>query len=549
MSIQSQRSELERIFGTGSGSEIIETFEESKSAKAPGRPIFESMMDRLERGEADGIVAWAPDRLARNSIDGGRIIYGLDRALFRDLKFATYTFENNSQGKFMLSIMFGQSKYYSDALSENVKRGNRTKIENGWRPSLAPIGYLNDAATKTIVKDPVHFPVIRQMFDLMLTGAYTPKQVARIARDDWGFRTPKRRKIGGVPLAMSSVYKILSNPFYAGMILWDGQIYPGRHEPIVSKEEFDRVRGFIQRPSPRRPKRYAFAFTGLIRCGNCGLRITAENKTNRFGSRYIYYHCTNRRLGPRCPEPSVEVKKLEAQIEQFLRSITVNPAAEAWLASILARSSEQETTIEEARRRSLEHGQSAVRAQLAELTGLRVRGLLDDTEFLERRRSLQKEELLLTEKLAVKEDRPNLIEPLMALISFSKYAADWFRRSDDGIKRLILETVGSNPVLKGGILSIQAAIPFLWVAEFDKSPSMLGTVDEVGTLGDAQEPGAALPASDNEGATVFASELAAWFDTLHGAKARANLLILTRDYQREGLHPAVTPKRASGRSE
>ena len=73
-------------------------------------------------------------RLARNSIDGGQIIYLLDRGSLKDLKFATQSFENNPQGKFMLSITFGYSKYYVDALSENVKRGNRAKVERGWRP-------------------------------------------------------------------------------------------------------------------------------------------------------------------------------------------------------------------------------------------------------------------------------------------------------------------------------------------------------------------------------------------------------------------------------
>jgi len=73
-----------------------------------------------ERGEADGIVAWHPDRWARNSIDGGRIIYLLDRKVLNNLRFASFTFENNPQGKFMLSITFGYSKYYVDSLSENV---------------------------------------------------------------------------------------------------------------------------------------------------------------------------------------------------------------------------------------------------------------------------------------------------------------------------------------------------------------------------------------------------------------------------------------------
>src|SRR5258705_5967873 len=164
MSIESQLSTLRQTFGQRETIEIVDIYEEAFSAKAPGRPLLNQMLSRIERGEAEGIVAWAPDRLARNSIDGGRIVYLLDRGKIQDLKFATYTFENNSQGKFMLQIMFGQSKYYSDALSENVKRGNRTKIEKGWRPNQTPLGYLNDAATKTIITDPVHFPLIRKMF-------------------------------------------------------------------------------------------------------------------------------------------------------------------------------------------------------------------------------------------------------------------------------------------------------------------------------------------------------------------------------------------------
>src|SRR5947209_17463632 len=138
------------------------------------------MLLEIEGGKAEGIIAWHPDRLARNSVDGGRIIYLLDTNVLKDLRFATFGFENNSQGKFMLSIIFGYSKYYVDSLSENVRRGYRAKVQMGWLPGLAPLGYLNDQVNKTIIPDPDRFSLIKDVWRLMLTGAYTPRRIWEI---------------------------------------------------------------------------------------------------------------------------------------------------------------------------------------------------------------------------------------------------------------------------------------------------------------------------------------------------------------------------------
>ena len=118
MSIDAQLVEL-REFAKQNNLFIVREFTESKTAKEPGREIFNQMLLEIEKGNAEGILAWNPDRLARNSVDGGRVIYLVDTLKIRSLKFPTFWFEATPQGKFMLSVAFGQAKYYTDNLREN----------------------------------------------------------------------------------------------------------------------------------------------------------------------------------------------------------------------------------------------------------------------------------------------------------------------------------------------------------------------------------------------------------------------------------------------
>jgi site-specific DNA recombinase len=486
LSIESQLSTLRRSFDSNPDIEVVRVYEESFSAKSPGRKQFADMIARIEAGEAEGIVAWAPDRLARNSIDGGRVVYLLDRGVLKDLKFATYTFENNPQGKFMLQIMFGQSKYYSDALSENVKRGNRTKLEKGWMPNAAPIGYLNDRETRTIIKDPVHFPLIRKIYDLMLTGSYSPRQIAVIARDEWGFRTPKTKKTGGRPLAMCTVYRILSNPFYAGIIRWQNETFVGKHEPLCTLQEQERIRELLGKPGLPRPKEFSFPYVGLIRCASCGLGVTAEKKINPYGSRYIYYHCTKSRMPPRCKEPSIEVRELERQIIAFLDSITIPEKIANVIESELLADAKNDTSAREAKQVELERTIRSIEKQQSELTGLRIRGLLTDEEFVTRRQSLLIEHQSLVQQREKSAGDSSCIELFQAFISFRKHATDWFLRADDALKRIILKTAASNFRLSAKKLSIEARKPFVTYGDLSQMYHLRAVVEDVRTFCDSE---------------------------------------------------------------
>lgn len=485
LSMPSQRAEAEKRFASEVDIEIVAVFEEAMSAKAPGRPIFNDMIARIEKGEAAGIVTWAPDRLARNSIDGGRIVYLLDIGKLRDLKFLTYTFENNSQGKFMLNIMFGQSKYYSDALSENVKRGNRTKASMGWRPGSAPMGYLNDPHTKTIIIDPAYFPLVRRMFDLVLTGGHSAKEIARVARDEWHLQSPRRRR-GGGRVHHSLVHRVLTNPFYTGQFLYGGQIVQGLHQPAVSPAEFAEVQAIIRRPSQQHPRKHAFTYLGLIRCGECGKAITAQYTTNRFGSRYAYYHCTKKGLGPPCSQRGIRAEELERQIEQWLANLCPGDDAEARLQRVLSDLKARAGATAIAVRQSVESALSKSRSQLAELLKLRLEQLIDDEEFASQRNTLQREIESLARKLQDLDRPDEWLKPLETAAPLGVYAADWFRSAGDELKRTIVKSAGSNLTLLDKKLSVEAAKWISALRTLMMHPTLLGERDSAQTLAGAK---------------------------------------------------------------
>ncbi len=142
MSIEAQIFEL-REYARRENLEILEEFTEAKSAKKPGRKKFNEMVAKIEQSDSVGILAWHPDRLACNFVDGGKIIYLVDTGKIVSLRFPTFWFEPTPQGLFMLQVAFGQSKYYSDNLIENIKRGIRQKLRRGEWLTKAPFGYVN----------------------------------------------------------------------------------------------------------------------------------------------------------------------------------------------------------------------------------------------------------------------------------------------------------------------------------------------------------------------------------------------------------------------
>ncbi len=164
LSIEAQLAEL-RAIAKRDGLEIVQEFVEKRSAKMPGRPVFEDMVRRVERGEAQGVVCWKIDRLSRNPVDSGRISWLLQQGTIQKIithDKAYFPHDN----VLLMSVEFGMANQYIRDLSVNVTRGLRQKARQGVYPSIAPLGYLNDLYKKTMVVFRLKARFVRKEFFL-----------------------------------------------------------------------------------------------------------------------------------------------------------------------------------------------------------------------------------------------------------------------------------------------------------------------------------------------------------------------------------------------
>jgi site-specific DNA recombinase len=133
---------------------------------------------------------------------------------------------------------------------------------------------------------------------------------------------------------------ILKNPFYIGLFRYAGEIYEGRHEPIITKKLFDKVQEVLkQRGRPRRKSKIEpQVFCGLLRCATCGMMITGEYRVKKQKNgnehHYIYYHYTKKRKNFKCPEPCIRQEKLDEQISSLLQKVSLRPD---WAEKLTAR--------------------------------------------------------------------------------------------------------------------------------------------------------------------------------------------------------------------
>lgn len=459
-SIDAQLHELRQI-AEKEGLKIIRTFKESKSAKAPfNRPDFAELIKLINAGTVNGILCWQINRLSRNPAESGMLQQLLQDHKIKRIRTSdgSYDPEDNA---FIFSMQGTMANQFILDLRKNVKRGIAAKIRSGGISGLAMAGYLNERVEKTIYPDPDRFHLIRRAFDMYLTGEHSVPSVLD-ALNDWGYLTPKRKRIGGGPLSRSGLYNILRNPRYAGRI--PDPYAPGEfvdevsYQTMISPDEYDRVQELLgDKGCPRLTKSKRFALRGLIRCGECGCMITAEEHKKKLANGNVnihrYYHCTQKR--PCKQQGSVREQDLFEQIDNLLGEYELSPKLYEWGMDALAEMAEMEITTRSGLQDSQFLSIKEIEQQLDRLLDMAVKGLIDNQEYEDKSKILKLDlKNRYIEQKATADRTKNWYEYVGKTLDTLTNAGKKFMTGDLTDKAEILLAIGTQPVLLDRTLKI-----------------------------------------------------------------------------------------------
>ncbi|MDP2684056.1 MAG: recombinase family protein [bacterium] len=466
-SIDDQISELRKM-AKSQGLNVIDTLYESKSAKEPGRRVFNEMLERIKQGEANGILCWKINRLARNPVDSGQINWLLQKSVIKQITTFGKSYYPTDNVLYM-AMENGMATQYVIDLSIDTKRGLRNKAERGWYPTKATVGYKSNPGKvkgeKEIIKDKNNFLLVRKMFDMVLSGNYTPPQVLTMANEKWGITNSYGRK-----LCRSNFYRMLSDTFYYGMYEYpqnSGSWYKGKHEPMITELEYDKIQAILGKTNRARPRIHSFAFTGMMVCGECGASITAEKKIkkqiNGTIHHYSYYHCTKRIK--KCSQSVIPVAELEKQVSDKLLEIEINEDLKEWMISRLKLKQAEKINEKQSIITNLKREKTLCKNKLSIFIDMRAGGEITAEDYQFKKSETELTLLRINNQLNGLEERSNdWLNDAKAKLDLATNGREKFEHGTNDKKREILSLIGSNRLLLNGKLEMLVEKPLQLIA-------------------------------------------------------------------------------------
>lgn len=440
---------LLKDYASKQGISLEKVFIEAETAKVAGRKAFGEMLRYLAQNPGLVILVEKVDRLYRNFADYVKVDgLGVELHFVKDGMVVSDS--SKSQDKFMHGIRVLMAKNYVDNLSEEIRKGLEEKAAQGIYPTHAPLGYLNaqepGTKRKIIVPDPARAHLVKELFELYGAGSHSLETLAKHARQH-GLTTKK-----GLFLPKSAIDQILKHPAYYGIIRWNGREVLGIHEPLVSKELWDRVQD-IRTGRGNSKTGFGtlnFAYRGLITC-KCGDVLTGEFKKGK----YIYYHCTGRKREI-CGRPYIAETKIDEAFEDLLRRLTVPEDILTWIQAGLRKADADRHGIRAKREKEIQAECGTLRVRLEKLYIDKVEGEISAEFYRETRLKWEARITdLMLELAALDRAEPVSVDEAMRVFELASTAHLRFKNADSEQKRELIKFMCSNSSWVDGKLVVE----------------------------------------------------------------------------------------------
>jgi len=458
-----------------------------------GRKEFNMMLSKVQNNEADGILVWKISRLSRNPDDAGRIMGMLQRKEIKHIR----TFNKDwlpDDNVMMLYVEFGITNQFSRDLSDDTMRGLLAKAKRGWSPvATLPLGYMHSpykkVGEKEILVDQKRFNIVQNSLRKVASGEMRPLEALEYA-NAMGLTTKK-----GKSVSESTFYRTLTDTFYYGKFEFprgSGNWFDGKHKKAITEEEYDLIKKYKGNNTVRRPQKHLFPYTGMMKCGECGLSITVDPKVkvqkNGNVHKYAYYRCTKSRGN--CTQRAVERKVIEKQFKEMLSNITISEAFHEWALEELEKEVKKDIKSRAQILKTAQEKYDLVVDQINELVKGYVAKVIPENAYNTNLKELQKEQKKYKRILDnTDESIYEWTDNVRKAVHFSKTAKDRFGKATDiHTKNDIMLGLGTNFVIKDKRVSLEIERPLIIVKEAsDKFDEELQRLEPLKWMEDREE--------------------------------------------------------------
>ena len=314
------------------GALVVKEFaDRGESARSANRPELQKMLAYLkEDGGIDYVIVHKLDRLARNRADDVEINRAFEQAGVR-LVSTSENIDQTPGGMLLHGIMSSIAEFYSRNLANEVMKGMGEKARNGGTLGKAPLGYVNvrgrdehGREVRTVELDEERAPLVRLAFTEYATGNWTARQLAEHLNNR-GLTIPPTTRKPTNPVSVRLLQTLLRNPYYKGVISFQGVEYAGAHEPLVDAATWQTVQDILTaHTNGERQRMHNHHLKSTIVCGLCGARLLVQHATSRASGTYHYFVCARRHRVHDCTFKAVLIDEVEARVAELYQQIRLS---------------------------------------------------------------------------------------------------------------------------------------------------------------------------------------------------------------------------------